>query len=142
MIKNYFVIAFRNLLKNKVYSFMNIAGLAVGIAVAMLIGLWVWDELSFNKYHKNYDRLTQAYISQTFNGQTGSGRAVSLPAVAEMANKYAADFKNTSMASWNFGHLLANGDKKINKAGMWAQPALPEMLSLRMVKGDIKTALK
>ena len=142
MIKNYFVIAFRNLLKNKVYSFINIAGLAVGIAVAMLIGLWVWDELSFNKYHKNYDRLTQAYISQTFNGQTGSGRAVSLPAVAEMANKYSADFKNTSMASWNFGHLLANGDKKINKAGMWAQPALPEMLSLRMLKGDIKTALK
>ncbi|SKB56755.1 ABC transporter permease [Dyadobacter psychrophilus] len=142
MIKNYFVIAFRNLLKNKVYSFINIAGLAVGIAVAMLIGLWVWDELSFNKYHKNYDRVTQAYISQTFNGQTGSGRAVSLPAVAEMANKYSADFKNTSMASWNFGHLLANGDKKINKAGMWAQPALPEMLSLKMLKGDIKTALK
>ena len=142
MIRNYFKIAFRNLLKNKIYSSINIAGLAVGIAVAMLIGLWVWDELSFNKYHKNYDRLTQAYISQTFNGQTGSGRAVSLPAVAEMADKYAADFKNTSMASWNFGHLLANGDKKINKAGMWAQPAMPEMLSLKMLKGDLKTALK
>ncbi|MCE7065618.1 ABC transporter permease [Dyadobacter sp. CY326] len=142
MIKNYFTIAFRNLLKNKIYSFINIAGLAVGIAVAILIGLWVWDELSFNKYHKNYDRLTQAYISQTFNGQTGSGRAVSLPAVAEMANKYAADFKNTSMASWNFGHLLTNGDKKINKNGMWAQPAFPEMLSLKMLRGDLKTALK
>jgi ABC-type antimicrobial peptide transport system permease subunit len=142
MIKNYFVIAFRNLLKNKVYSFINIAGLAVGIAVAMLIGMWVWDELSFNKYHKNYDRLTQAYISQTFNKQTGSGRAVSLPAVMEMANKYSGDFKYTSMASWNFGHLLANGDKKINKAGMWAQPDLPQMLSLRMLKGDLKTALK
>ncbi|MCF2492058.1 ABC transporter permease [Dyadobacter chenhuakuii] len=142
MIKNYLKIAFRNLSKNKIYSFINIAGLAVGIAVAMLIGLWVWDELSFNKYHKNYDRLTQAYISQTFNGQTGSGRAVSLPAVAEMANRYSADFKNTSMASWNFGHLLANGDKKINKPGMWAQPALPEMLSLKMLKGDLKTALK
>lgn len=142
MIKNYFVIAFRNLLKNKIYSFINIAGLAVGIAVAMLIGLWVWDELSFNKYHKNYDHLTQAYISQTFNGQTGSGRAVSLPAVMEMANKYSADFKHTSMASWNFGHLLANGDKKINKNGMWAEPAFPEMLSLKMLKGDLKTALK
>jgi putative ABC transport system permease protein len=142
MIKNYFVIALRNLSKNKVYSFINIAGLAVGIAVAMLIGLWVWDELSFNKYHKNYDRLTQAYISQTFNKQTGSGRAVSLPAVTEMATKYSADFKNTSMASWNFGHLLANGDKKISKQGMFAQPAFPEMLSLRMISGDLKTALK
>ncbi|WAC09908.1 ABC transporter permease [Dyadobacter pollutisoli] len=142
MIKNYFVIALRNLFKNKVYSFINIAGLAVGIAVAMLIGLWVWDELSFNKYHKNYDRLTQAYINQTFNGQTGSGRAVSLPSVMEMGTKYSADFKNTSMASWNYGHLLANGDKKINKSGMFAQPAFPEMLSLRMISGDLKTALK
>lgn len=136
MIKNYLVIALRNLLKNKVYSFINIIGLAVGIAVTMLIGLWVWDELSYNKYHKNYDRVVQAWISQTFNGQTGTGTAVSIPSVTEMATKYSADFKHTALASWNFGHLLANGEKKINKTGMWAQPALPEMLSLKMIRGD------
>ena len=84
MIKNYLVIALRNLLKNKVYSLINIVGLAVGIAVTMLIGLWVWDELSFNKYHKSYDRVVQAWISQTFNGQTGTGTAVSIPSVTEM----------------------------------------------------------
>ncbi|MDR6803839.1 ABC-type antimicrobial peptide transport system permease subunit [Dyadobacter sp. BE34] len=136
MIKNYLVIALRNLLKNKVYSLINIVGLAVGIAVTMLIGLWVWDELSFNKYHKNYDRVVQAWISQTFNGQTGTGTAVSIPSVTEMATKYSADFKHTALASWNFGHLLANGDKKINKTGMWAQPSLPEMLGLKMIRGD------
>ncbi len=131
----------RNLLKSKVYSLINIVGLAVGIAVAMLIGLWVWDELSYNKYHKNYDRIVQAWISQTFNGQTGTGTAVTIPAVTEMATKYGSDFKYTSLASWNFGHLLANGDKKINKTGMWAQPSLPQMLSLEMVRGDY-SALK
>ncbi len=115
--------------------------MSVGIAVAMLIGLWVWDELSFNKYHKNYDRIVQAWISQTFNGQTGSGVAVSLPAVREMATKYSADFKYTSMASWNYGHLLANGEKKINKSGMYVQPSFPEMLSLKMLRGDY-SALK
>lgn len=141
MIKNYLKIALRNLSKSKVYSFINIIGLSVGIAVAMLIGLWVWDELSFNKYHKNYDRIVQAWISQTFNGQTGSGTAVSLPAVREMATKYGADFKYTSMASWNYGHLLANGDKKINKSGMYVQPSFPEMLSLKMLRGDY-SALK
>jgi putative ABC transport system permease protein len=135
MIKNYLKIALRNLSKSKVYSFINIIGLSVGIAVAMLIGLWVWDELSFNKYHKNYDRIVQAWISQTFNGQTGSGVAVSLPAVREMATKYGADFKHTSMASWNYGHLLANGDKKINKSGMHVQPSFPDMLSLKMLRG-------
>ncbi|WP_138477497.1 ABC transporter permease [Dyadobacter bucti] len=141
MIKNYLKIALRNLSKSKVYSFINIIGLSVGIAVAMLIGLWVWDELSFNKYHKNYDRIVQAWISQTFNGQTGSGVAVSLPAVREMATKYSADFKYTSMASWNYGHLLANGEKKINKSGMYVQPSFPEMLSLKMLRGDY-SALK
>jgi putative ABC transport system permease protein len=141
MIKNYLVIALRNLLKNKVYSLINIVGLAVGIAVTMLIGLWVWDELSYNKYHKNYDRVVQAWISQTFNGQTGTGTAVSLPSVTEMATKYPADFRHTALASWNFGHLLANGDKKINKTGMWAQPSFPEMLGLKMIRGDY-SALK
>lgn len=136
MIKNYLVIALRNLLKNKVYSFINIVGLAVGIAVSLLIGLWVWDELSYNRYHKNYDRIVQAWISQTFNKQTGSGTAVSIPSVTEMATKYSADFKYTSLASWNYGHLLANGDKKINKSGMFAQPSFPEMLSLKMIRGD------
>nr|WP_295932846.1 ABC transporter permease [uncultured Dyadobacter sp.] len=136
MIKNYLVIALRNLLKNKVYSLINIVGLAVGIAVTMLIGLWVWDELSYNKYHENHDHIVQAWISQTFNEQTGTGTAVSIPAVTEMATKYSADFKHTSLASWNFGHLLAHGDKKINKTGMWAQPSMPEMLSLHMIRGD------
>ena len=60
MIKNYFKIAWRNLIKNKASSFINIGGLAVGMAVAMLIGLWIWDELSFDKYHQNYDRVAIA----------------------------------------------------------------------------------
>ena len=59
MIKNYFKIAWRNLFKNKTSSFINISGLAVGMGVAMLIGLWIYDEMSFNRYHKNYDRIAQ-----------------------------------------------------------------------------------
>ena len=59
MFKNYFKIAWRNLLKNKVSSFINVGGLSVGMMVAILIGLWVWDEFSFNKYHRNYDRIAQ-----------------------------------------------------------------------------------
>jgi hypothetical protein len=54
MWQNYFKVAFRNLSKNKVYAFINIGGLGVGMAVTMLIGLWIWDEISFNRYHKNY----------------------------------------------------------------------------------------
>ncbi len=59
MLNNYLKIALRNLLRNKLSSFINIGGLAVGMAVAMLIGLWIYDELSFNKYHQNYERIAQ-----------------------------------------------------------------------------------
>ena len=71
MIKNYLKIAWRNLIKNKVSSFINIGGLAVGMAVAMLIGLWIWDELSFNTYHKNYDRIGQVWQFVTFDKDKG-----------------------------------------------------------------------
>jgi hypothetical protein len=71
MIKNYFKIAFRNLIKQKGYSFINIAGLATGMAVAISIGLWIWDELSYDKYHKNYNRIAQVWQHVIYNGNVG-----------------------------------------------------------------------
>ena len=65
MFKSYLRVAWRNLSKNKVSSFINILGLAVGMAVAMLNGLWIWDEFSFNKYHRNYDRIAQVVARET-----------------------------------------------------------------------------
>ena len=63
MLKNYFKIAIRNLFKNKVYSFINISGLAVGMAATILIGLWVADELTQNSYfNKNYEEKSQTFI--------------------------------------------------------------------------------
>ena len=59
MYKSYFKIGWRNLLKNKGYSFINIGGLALDMTVAMLIGLWMHDELTFDSYHPNHDRIAQ-----------------------------------------------------------------------------------
>ena len=70
MIKNYFKIAWRNLQKSKIYSFINIIGLATGIAVVLLIGLWIWDEVSFNYYFRNHNRLAQVMVMQTFKGES------------------------------------------------------------------------
>jgi len=69
MLKNYFKTAWRNLIKNKVYSFINIGGLAVGMAVAMLIGLWIYNELSINKHFKNYASLYQVIRHQSNEGE-------------------------------------------------------------------------
>jgi len=138
MIKSYFKIAWRNMLKSKVYSSINIIGLAIGMTVALLIALWIKDELTFDHYHENHAQLAQVMTTQTFNGETGTGQAVAMPLGNELRSKYASDFKHVSMASWNFGHILATGDKKISKEGMWVEPVFPEMVSLKMVKGSLQ----
>src|SRR4051812_9037138 len=137
MLTNYLKIAWRNLIKSKAYSLINILGLATGMAVALLIALWIWDELTFDTYHTNHAKLAQVMTTQTFNGETGTGQAVAMPLGNELRTKYASDFKNVSMASWNFGHILAVGDKKISKEGMWVEPNFPTMFSLKMLKGSI-----
>ena len=84
MLQNYFKIALRNLLKHKGYSFINIFGLATGMAVSMLIGLWVWDELSFNTYHKNYPRIAQIVQNQEMNGEIKTNKSVPYPFIHEL----------------------------------------------------------
>ncbi len=135
MIKNYFKIAWRNLVKNKGYSAINIGGLAVGMAVAMLIGLWVYDELSFDKYHQNYDRIAQVMQHANFNGQAET--QVSNPALMGPAikAKYGSDFKYVLQASWQGDHQLTVNNHHFNKNGIFFDPEAPEMLTLKMLKG-------
>src|SRR5258706_1822777 len=99
MIKNFFKVAFRNLSRNKVYSFINIMGLAAGMGVAMLIGLWIHNELSFDKYHKNYDRLTRVMVNDNFNGQIKTDWSQPFPLAEELRTKFASDFEYVVMAS-------------------------------------------
>jgi len=70
MIRTYFKIAWRNLIKNKSYSAINIGGLAVGMAVVILIGLWIYDEVTFNKSHDNYESIAHVLMHKTANGKT------------------------------------------------------------------------
>jgi len=135
MFKNYLKIAWRNLLKSKAYSSINIIGLATGMAVAILIGLWIWDELSFDHYHNNHNKLAWAMTTQTFNGETDTYPNICVPLEKELRIKYASDFKRLSI-TWNSTNILAVGDKQISQTGLWAQPDLPEMLTLKMNKGS------
>jgi putative ABC transport system permease protein len=135
MIRNYLKIAWRNLIKNKASSFINIGGLAVGMAVAMLIGLWIWDELSFNKYHQNYNHIAQVMQQITFNGTVNTGETISLPLDAEMRKSYGSDFKHIVMVSFTNKHTLIVGDKKISYPGTFMGAEGPELFTLKMLKG-------
>jgi putative ABC transport system permease protein len=135
MIKNYLKIAWRNLIKNKVHSAINIIGLSVGMAIAMVISLWIWDELSFDKYHQHYDHIGQLMVTQTANGETGTFPSTVVPLSNELRTKYGNDFKLTAL-TWESAHILAVGDKKISQSGMWAEADMPAIFSLNMVKGS------
>jgi ABC-type antimicrobial peptide transport system permease subunit len=135
MIRNYFKIAWRNLVKSKGYSIINIGGLAVGMAVAMLIGLWVYDEISFNKYHKNYDRIAQVMQHANFNGKWETQIANPALMGPELRAKFGSDFKYVVQTSWSGGHLLSVDNKPFNKNGMFFEPDAPEMLTLKMLRG-------
>jgi ABC-type antimicrobial peptide transport system permease subunit len=138
MLKIYFKIAWRNLIKNKVYSAINILGLAAGMAVAMLIALWIWDEVTFNNYHTNHKQLAQV-MSTSFNDKNegATGKAVVLPLGNELRNRYGGDFKRVSMASWNGDHMLSIGESTTKGRGIFVEQDFPSMFSFKMLKGDI-----
>jgi putative ABC transport system permease protein len=135
MLRNYIKIACRNMLNSKIYSAINIVGLATGIAVALLIGLWVWDEVSFNSYHRHYNRLAQVMVNTTNGGNIYTGSTTSIPMGTELHEKYAAHFKYISLASHIADHIIAVGDKKLSQSGRLVQEAFPVMFSLKMVSG-------
>jgi len=138
MIRNYLKIAWRNLVKNKVYSFINIGGLAVGMAVAVLIGLWIYDELTYDRYHSHYDRIAQVMQHQTWNGEIGTQEANPAQMAEEIRHVYGSDFTYVLQASWNNDHTLTYGEKMFNKSGSYFEPEVPEMLTLHMLAGTRK----
>ncbi|GAB3524087.1 ADOP family protein [Emticicia fontis] len=138
MLFNYFKIAFRNLAKNKVYSFINIGGLAVGMSVAILIGLWIYDELSYNKSHKNYESIAQIRnISTDPNtGITRSGPALQFPLGTALKNNYKHYFKHVLQAFWVGDYTLSSVNDKYPKRGEFIDGDVIDMLSLKMIKGS------
>lgn len=142
MLRNYIKIALRNLTKNKGYTFINIAGLASGMAVALLIGLWIWDELTYNKYHKNYDRLAQVWQHNLYNGTKASQVSNPYVMAEEIRNNFGSDFTYVIQSTWNFGRVLTVGDKMFNKSGMYWEPEVLDMLSIKLIHGSPETALK
>ncbi len=138
MLFNYFKIAFRNLAKNKVYSFINIGGLAVGMSVAILIGLWIYDELTFNQYHKNYERIGQirSISTEPSTGVSEGSPYMQIPMGTALKENYKHLFSKV-LTSWSVNDFtLKSGKKNLNKRGHFVEPGILELLSLKMLKGS------
>jgi ABC-type antimicrobial peptide transport system permease subunit len=136
MFRNYFKTAWRNLIKDKMHSFINVIGLSIGMTVAILIGLWMYDELSFDKNFKNYDHIEQVIQNVSNNGEVQTWRQVPYPLANELRTNYGSDFKYIVMSvDWG-NHLLTIGDKKLKQTGGFFENQMPDMLTLDMVQGN------
>lgn len=137
MIFNYFKMGWRMLGRTKGYSGINVGGLAVGMAVAMLIGLWVYDELSFNKYHKNYDSIVQFWHGQTDPDTQviDGGLAMQYAPASALKNDYQHYFKHIIRSWWTGDHTLATANEKFRRKGKFMEPSAIEVLTLHMLKG-------
>ena len=138
MLKNYLKISWRNLVKNKAHTFINVAGLSLGMAVVMLISLWVYDELSYDKYFKSYDNIVQIMQHQTINGNTITQPVIPLPLEPKLRQDYKEDFKYLVLSTWTDEHIITWDDKKLIQLGNYMQPDAPDLLTLTMLKGTRK----
>ena len=138
MFKNYFKTAWRNLGKSKMHSFINIVGLSIGMTVAILIGLWIHDEISFDRNFKNYDRIAKVVQNVTNNGEVQTWTNIPWPLANELRTNYGGDFKHIAIGYYIGDHLLSLDNKKLKKAGGYFEKDAPELFSLDIVKGNNK----
>ena len=140
MFKNYLKIAIRSLRKNSVYSFINISGLAVGIACSILILLWVQDETSYDRFQPKLDRLHQVWINAYFDGKINSWTSVPMPLKNGLKEEISS-IKNAAITEWGGMHLLTVGDKKLNQRGYFASEEFLEMFQFPLIAGTAEEVL-
>ncbi len=141
MIKNYFKIAWRNLLRNKAFSFINILGLSIGIAVCFIIMLFVQDELSYDRFNKNADRVVRIYFKASMNGGKISEAGVMPPVAKVLKNDY-PEIEDATRIRPDGRPKIEYQHKVFKEAdAAFADANFFNVFSFPFLKGDPKTAL-
>jgi putative ABC transport system permease protein len=145
--------AWRNLRRNPFYSAINIAGLATGMAITLLIGLWIADEYSFDHYNPNHSRIVEVMTHQEFSGDAlrhaissgntrNVGTSISTALGPAIRKGYDDIFEKTAMVThYRSPSLLNVGERAVSVSGEWAQYTFPEIFGFHMLAGTT-TALK
>jgi ABC-type antimicrobial peptide transport system permease subunit len=141
MLVNYIKITLRNIKRHKGYSFLNIAGLVVGMVCTILILLWIQDEISYDKFHE-HARSLYLVATQTHQGDEINVEAGSPPALAPALKSEYPEVVNASrLQSGAISAVLKYKNKIFNENIRLTDPAFLEMFTFPLIKGDVKTAL-
>ena len=135
MLKNYLTVAWRNLQRNRGTSFINIFGLSVGMAVTILIGLWIWDEYSYNQSFQHYDRIASLWQEGRSAKEVWDNDGAAIPMAEALRKDYPDDFQSVVLIN-GAKAVLANGDHKFTEQGLFMEKDAPNVLSLTMERGS------
>ncbi|HTE34421.1 MAG TPA: ABC transporter permease, partial [Chryseolinea sp.] len=145
MFKNYLLVALRQLRKNRGYSFINIFGLATGMAIALVIGIWTTGERSVDKSYPDHSRIVEIMQAQRPKGtspgspSTYVGTTVSSALKPYLQKGYNDIFAGTAMFTWPDDGLLVNGDKSISRQGSWVEPTFPVIFGYHFLSGNAES---
>src|SRR5437868_14145968 len=140
MLKNYLKVTFRNLIKSKGFTIINISGLAIGMASAILILLWIQNELSFDRFHANQHRLYNAWNRGKIDNKLWCWNTTPKILGPTLKQDYPEVEKETRV-NWNQTLLFSIGEKRLSVEGTMVDPDFLTMFSFPLIKGDVNTAL-
>jgi len=140
MIKNFFKIAWRNLLRNKAFSLINISGLAIGMAAATLILLWIQNEMSFDQFHEKRNRIYEAWNRAEFSGKLQCWNTTP-KILARTVEKDIPEVERAVRVNWQRSFLFSIGDKRLTVPGNMVDSGFLQMFSFPLIRGEAKTAL-
>jgi ABC-type antimicrobial peptide transport system permease subunit len=140
MLKNYFKIAWRNLTNNKAFTFINVAGLAVGMAASILILLWVQFEISVDRFHKNSDRVYAVWRNSSMQGEVNTWDYTPAPYAPTMKEQFPEVEEVARITEWD-QQLLTFGDNNFYEEATFTDPGFFKMFSFDALEGDPVAAL-
>lgn len=141
MFKNYFITSWRNITRDKSYSSFNILGLAIGMGVALLIGLWVQYQYSYDRWLPQYKQAYRLMVRSTNNGEINAGYATQLP-VANVLKKEIPEIRYVARADWFGNHSLVAKDKKIYSNGGFVGEDFLHIFPYPLLEGNASEVLK
>ena len=139
MIRNFFKVALRNLWRSKGFSFINITGLAIGLASAMLIGLWIYNEVTYDRFHKNDSQIYQVWNRGIFDGGVECWNSVPKILGPTLQLEY-PELENVVRTSSRW-FVTRTNEKKVSSNALIADPSFLKMFSFALLEGNVNTAL-
>jgi putative ABC transport system permease protein len=141
MFTTYIKLAWRNLVKHKVFSFINIAGLTIGMACTLLILVWVYNERSWDRNNKHYDTIYHVMCNRDFNGEINTGQDMMYP-LPKAAKASFPEIEHAAIVSFGETTLFTSGDKRLNKSTLTVSPEFFDIFSHEPLQGNLSTAVK